>query len=185
MTAPPFGYRPPRFGNWMATYSGTKFWPGDPRSEEIHLGDIAHALSNLCRFGGHLRHFYSVAEHSVHICRAAPESLKRVALFHDASEAYLVDMPRPIKAMLPEYKNIEAGLEKCIAKRFDLSFPWPRKIKELDNAILLTEWAMFGGAPEMVNHLNGNFSEPLKVKLEGWDPQRAELEFLYEASQWL
>ena len=175
---------PARVGHWMATYSGTRFWPCDPRPEEIHLTDIAHALSNLCRFGGHLRRFYSVAEHCVHICRAAPKPFKRVALLHDASEAYLVDMPRPIKMMLKEYKDIEARLEKCLAERFKLLYPYPAKIKELDNAILLTEWTMFGTTPELLNHL-GNLGTPLPVKLEGWAPERAELEFLYEATQWL
>jgi len=173
-----------RVGNWMATYSGTKFWPCDPRPEEVHLTDIAHALSNLCRFGGHLSRFYSVAEHCVHICRAAPVTLKRVALLHDASETYLVDMPRPIKVMLPEYRFIESNLEECIAKRVKPQYPWPAKIKELDNAILLTEWHMFGTTPDLLNHLE-NLGAPLRVKLEGWNPPKAELEFLYEAGRWL
>lgn len=113
-----------RYGDWCCTYSGVSFYPLDPREDEIHIEDIAHALSLLCRFGGHCREFYSVAEHSVLVLRIVAKSttdrrVLRAALLHDASEAYLIDVPRPIKSHLTNYKRIEAALQACIDQRFD------------------------------------------------------------------
>ena len=86
-----------RVGDWIQTMSGVIFYPLDPRPEEIRIEDIAHALSHQCRFAGHCREFYSVAEHSVRVSRELPQEFMLWGLLHDASEAYLVDLPRPIK----------------------------------------------------------------------------------------
>ena len=83
-------------GDWMMTHTGRHVDPLNVRAEDICLEDIAFALSNLCRFGGHVR-FYSVAEHCVRVCRAAPPELQRAALLHDAAEAYIGDIIRPLK----------------------------------------------------------------------------------------
>jgi len=130
--------------------------------------------------------FLSVAEHCVHICRAAPLGLKREALMHDASEAYLVDMPRPIKAMLPQYTVLEKGIERAIANKFGLRYPWPPEIKALDNAILLAEWNTLGSGSDSsaLNIIGGNGEKPLDVFLRGWVPEVAEQHFLYEAQNW-
>jgi hypothetical protein len=108
-----------RKGDFTALVGGGQFWPLDPRAEEIHLDDIAHALSMQCRWGGHVRTFFSVAQHCVLVslhCKRWP--LK--GLLHDAAEAYLVDVPTPIKKHLFGYSDIERGILGTIGERFDL-----------------------------------------------------------------
>lgn len=95
-----------RFGDWFQTISGRKFYPFDPRREDVDLDDIIHALSMLCRFGGHSRCFYSVAQHSVLVSRLCPPSLALIGLFHDAHEAYIGDLIRPIKRTLREGTDV-------------------------------------------------------------------------------
>lgn len=128
-----------RVGDWMETYSGGKFYPLDPRPDEIDIKDIAHALSNICRFAGHVSKFYSVAQHSVLVSRIVPEELKLTALLHDASEAYLSDIPRPLKLSLPEYQKIEHSVMTAIAIKYGLVWPMPKEIKVADNTILAVE----------------------------------------------
>ena len=82
-----------RRGEWIQTFSGGRFWPLDPRPEDVYIGDIAHALSMKCRYAGHTTFFYSVAEHSVHVCRHAPAEHKLWALLHD--EGRQVFLPHP------------------------------------------------------------------------------------------
>lgn len=103
-----------RSGDWIQTATGGQFWPMDPQPDEIDINDIAHALAMLCRFGGHCLRFYSVAEHSVLLSHAVPPEHALWALLHDATEGYLVDMPRPIKAFLPGYKEAEAGIVRAV-----------------------------------------------------------------------
>ena len=87
---------------YLSTYTGKKFYPYDPRPEQICIEDIAHGLSMLCRFAGQCRFFFSVAEHSIAVAHLLPANLKLFGLLHDASEAYLADLPRPVKAGLPD-----------------------------------------------------------------------------------
>lgn len=167
-----------RKGDWMQTFTGRQFWPIDPRADEVDIRDIAHALSNCCRYGGHCKRFYSVAEHSVLIARAAPPHLKKAALLHDASEAYLVDIPRPIKRSLPEYRAIEARLMQVIAKLFDFAWPLAEEIKDLDRRILMDERDAL-----MSNPPAGWFEEelePLGVEMIGLSPIAAEWAFRRE-----
>ena len=79
-----------RIGSWLQTYTGKKFYPFDPREEEVDILDIAHALSQLCRFGGHTKEFYSVAEHCVLVSMCCPSEVKLLGLLHDAAEAYQI-----------------------------------------------------------------------------------------------
>lgn len=166
--------RAERKGDWLQTYTGAAFYPLDPRPEEIRIEDIAAALSKLCRYGGHCIKFYSVAEHCVHVAEYAPDYCKRTALMHDASEAYLIDVPRPVKRFLTNYQEIEAGLEAAIAKRFDLMHPAPPIVKQLDNAILGDEHAQNMGRPPREWRLT---EKPLGVTLKFWTPQQAAYEF--------
>jgi hypothetical protein len=132
-----------RKGDWIQTYTGRRFWPADPRPEEVFIEDIAHALSMLCRFGGHCLRFYSVAEHSVLLSWAAPPEWKRWCLLHDATEAYLCDLPGPIKRSIHEYGMLEMNLMEVVAERFGLKTDgygrMPREVKLLDAAILEDE----------------------------------------------
>ena len=88
---------------WIQTYKGGQFWPLDPRPQDVDIEDIAHALSMQCRFAGHVKHFYSVAQHSVLVARHVPQEYRVYALLHDAAEAYLFDCPKPIRHKIVAY----------------------------------------------------------------------------------
>jgi hypothetical protein len=129
-----------RIGNWIQTHSGARFYPADPRPGDFDIADIAHALSNLCRYGGHSKKFYSVAEHSVYVSRVVAPRFALVGLLHDATEAYLVDVPRPIKKMLPAYEEMEDGIWAALARQFELPCgQMPLEVKEADTEVLLAE----------------------------------------------
>jgi hypothetical protein len=162
-------------GDWMQLASGRQFFPLDPRPEEIFIDDIAASLSKLCRFGGHTRRFYSVAEHCVHVANAAWPQIALDALLHDASEAYLSDVIRPIKPFLSNYREIEERLEAAIAERFRLDWPMPAEIKRLDNAILADERDQAMATPPADWRLP---EPPHGVTLQFWSPEKAEYEFL-------
>jgi hypothetical protein len=167
----------PRRGDWIQTYSGRQFWPIDPRPDEVDIEDIAHALSMQCRYAGHCLAFYSVAEHCVHLARHVSAPAKRWALLHDAAEAYLVDVPRPVKPHLYGYKSAEARVMQAIAKRFGLDGECPREVDEADRRILVDE-ALQIMAPPPVPWAAIDGLKPLGVKLALWPPHVAREEFL-------
>ena len=131
----------------MNTYSGKKFDPLEMTPDNVFLEDIAHALSLLCRGGGHLKHFYSVGQHSINCAEEArargwSERMQLACLLHDASEAYISDIIRPVKIHLSNYLEIEGKIMGQIWKRFglaDLSEEENRKWKQIDDDILLYE----------------------------------------------
>ena len=123
----------------MQTHSGRQYWPLDPKPDDVDIFDIAHALSNLCRFGGHVSSFYSVAQHSVYVSHNVPLEWRLVALLHDATEAYVVDVPRPLKKFLTNYKEIELLNWFAIAERFYLPLEMPECIHDADNFVLRAE----------------------------------------------
>lgn len=128
-----------RKGDWMQTYTGERFYPLDPRANEVHVMDIAHALSMIVRFGGHIKKFYSVAEHSVIVSHLVPPEHAFDALLHDATEAYCMDVPRPLKRYLPEYCEIEKRIWTAVAERFGLAPEMHESIKWADGEALLAE----------------------------------------------
>lgn len=111
----------------------------NPDPERILINDIAQGLSNTCRFAGQCREFYSVAQHSVHVSELVPRWDALAALLHDAQEAYIHDITRPLKQLLPDYRDIEKVLERTIAERFDLCWPLPPSVKDADLVMLATE----------------------------------------------
>lgn len=123
----------------ILTYSGKLLNLYAPQIEKINIEDIAHGLSNLCRFGGQVSTFYSVAEHSIHCALLAPAHLKLIGLLHDATEAYLIDLPRPIKLQLAQYRKFEDNLAVAIFKRFGLQYDLLASIKDVDNRMLTVE----------------------------------------------
>jgi 5'-deoxynucleotidase YfbR-like HD superfamily hydrolase len=170
-------------GGAIQTVSGRWVDPLAPDPATIDLGDIAQALSNQCRFGGHSRRFYSVAQHSAivsDICakRGAPAVEALAALLHDAGEAYLVDLPHPIKhrsELGPPYRRAEKLLEEAIRVRFGLGDP-PAELKAIDRSLLATERATFASVVDPWPELEG--FEPLAIEIEPWEPERAKREFL-------
>src|SRR5579859_2936777 len=128
-----------RKGNWMQTYTGRQAWPIDMRPEDIDINDIAHSLSMQCRYNGHCRRFYSVAEHSYWVSKYVEPENALWGLMHDASEAYVTDVPRPLKPFLTDYEHIEFMAQVAIALKFGLPYPIPANVHHIDNRILLDE----------------------------------------------
>lgn len=176
------GDAPPASGPYLQTVSGRRVNPFDPDPAQLDEGDIARALGNMCRFGGHSRVFYSVAQHSVIVSRVVEERGGDVedafaALMHDAGEAYLGDMPHPLKhrsALGAAFREAEARLEKTIRERFGIKAHVP-EIKAVDRALLATERRAFSAEvwhwPELEE------VEPLELELTPWPPDRAADEF--------
>jgi hypothetical protein len=125
--------------DWIQTWTGRVFRPLDPAPASIDIHDIAHSLALQCRFNGHCRAFYSVAEHSVRVSHAVPTEHALWGLLHDATEAYLSDLPRPIKSQLPGYRAAEDRLMAALAAHFGLPWPMPAAVHAADNALLATE----------------------------------------------
>lgn len=124
-------------GPWIHTGHDHEFHFQNPSDDEIDIRDIAGALSKQCRFAGHTNKFYSVAEHSIAVSYMALDPL--AGLLHDASEAYLVDMPSPIKKAMSQYGAVEDCIMHAIARKF--KFPWPKSedIEDADKAQLIEE----------------------------------------------
>lgn len=163
-------------GDWISTYSGRPFWPCDPRIEDVRLADIAHALSQLCRFAGHTRTFYSVAQHAVLVSGICPPEDAKWGLLHDASEAYLCDLTRPLKHTpeLAGYRTIEAAVQGVICDAFSLPRAEPPSVKAADLRLLRTEQRDLMVMPPTWT-VTG---EPLSWRIEPWSPDFAERAFL-------
>lgn len=124
---------------WIQTHSGKRFDLLEPTPEMVNIHDIAHALSNLCRFNGHVRQFYSVAQHSVLVSNLVGDEYALCALLHDATEAYVGDVTRPLKQLLPSYSDIEQRVWIAVADKFRLPHDLPMCVKHADNIALVTE----------------------------------------------
>jgi len=124
--------------NWIQTFTGRQFWPMEPDPGDVAIEDIAHALSMLCRYGGHSSRFFSVAEHSILV----GEKVGIQGLIHDAAEAYLLDIPSPVKRLIPGYSVAEDRVQRVIHRA--LGVPPPRKeeeerLREADLRVMLNE----------------------------------------------
>lgn len=139
---------------FVRTYTGRKFYPLNPEPDQIDIVDIANSLAKICRYAGHLPWMYSVAEHSIHCSHLVKPDIMLEALLHDAAEAYISDLPRPVKRCLPEYKTLETKVEAVIAEKFQLATDvlTHQAVKYVDNKILLKEFAVF--FPTHVEDLN-------------------------------
>lgn len=168
---------------WMETHTGKKIYPFDIRIEDIDIGDISHSLSMKCRFGGHTKEFYSIAEHCIYCSWFIDNpDLKLFALLHDAAEAYLPDLIRPIKNHVPFLVDAEKDIIVKIMEKFVGRAPneFERKqIKEIDNIMLLTEasqlldnlndWELYGVSSDKIDKIG---------KLAKFNPKQAE--FVYK-----
>lgn len=167
-----------RAGDFMQTATGRKFWPLSPRADEVFIEDIAHSLALQCRYAGHCLRFYSVAEHSVLIARhLAAKCAPEVALWgllHDASEAYLVDVPRPVKPYLAGYKEAEARVMAVVAERFGLQQTMPPEVHEADDRIIADELANLVPMDWHRRYVD----RELGARLRYWSPEEARVEFL-------
>jgi uncharacterized protein len=156
--------------SWIQTFTGKKFYPFAPKVEDVCIEDIAHALSMLCRFGGHVNEFYSVADHSIRVALECNPEYRLLGLLHDASEAYLVDVPRPIKEQMHLYREVEKAVQMVICERFNLPLVWPDLIHEIDKRMLLTEARQLGHGNTWSEYLT-------KAKpFDRFDPVRSQSE---------
>jgi hypothetical protein len=166
-------------GNYFETYTGIKFYPLDPKPVEICIEDIAHALSNICRYNGHSKFFYSVAQHCV-LCHDLAAlyfegNIPLYCLLHDAAEAYICDLPRPVKTEINGYKAIEETLEVIILSAYGL-YPVPpyiqHQVKAIDDQVLHME-------AEVLLNRTGWAVNPVRQKFEihQWAPEYAEKAF--------
>jgi hypothetical protein len=176
-------------GPFIQTGSGRRFNPFAPERDQIEIDDIALALAHQCRFGGHCRVFYSVAQHSCLVAdlvreQGGDEIAALWGLLHDASEAYLVDLPHPLKhrsELGRLYAEAEGRLQQAICERFDLPLEPPALLKPIDRALLATERRTLASVAWYWPELDG--VEPLDLEIEPWLPEPSREEFLgrYEA----
>lgn len=177
-----------RIGNWLGLDgTGRRFYPLDPRPEDVTIEDIAHALSNVCRWGGRVREFYSVAQHSVHVAQIVERTHPHRALhglLHDAAEAYLGDIPTPLKKGLRmkvngettmAIRDVESGILEVIAAKFGMRefFRIGPAVHRADALALATEARdLMGGLtwPGMV--------ETNEPTIEPLSPRAARTQFL-------
>lgn len=132
----------------MITYTRTFITPLNPKTEQINIKDIAHALSMICRANGHFDYFYSVAQHSINCAleaksRNLSKKVQLACLLHDGSEAYIADIIRPVKEELHDYLKIEEKLQNCVFDRFSinsLDIVDNQAVKQIDNDVLYHEF---------------------------------------------
>lgn len=161
-----------RAGPWMRLQGGRRFYPLDPRAEDVHMEDIAHALSLICRFGGHCPRHYSVAEHSILVSllveRTNPE-LALAGLLHDAAEAYIGDMVRPLKRGTEwgqSFSRVETGILEAIGEKFGVQLVirlshWELGDSELAQAI--------SGADDLALAYEAKHLLRIDPAAEGWE----------------
>lgn len=174
---------------FIVTYTGKRFSLVTPRPEDVDIRDIAHSLAMQCRWAGHCHRFYSVAEHSIFVSHRVADDMALMALLHDAAEAYLLDIPRPIKKMAgfaEVYTRVEQLLEEAIAIRFGIEAPFLRDaVKRADDDAMLIEAShLMRGKEAGVREWWDHDLWRQAGALTGWDPVRAESEFLYRYN-WL
>lgn len=169
--------------SWINTISGKKFMYDNPREEDIDIEDIAHSLSMLCRYNGHIKKFFSVAEHSVLVSRYVPQEgkLPLWGLLHDAAEAYIGDLVTPLKHRLVQYMNVEEGVEATIFNKFGLEYDdfadeiIPPEVKEVDRRMLATE------CRDLLGSLHSEWiivDEPYDFNIVGYTPDIARITFM-------
>lgn len=159
---------------WIQTYSGRRFHFLTCTDHDVALVDIAVPLSRIPRFNGHTSRTYSVAQHSVHVMERCPKD-PLVALLHDAAEAYLGDITRPLKALLgPHLAAAEERVHRAIARRFGIGEHIPQSVHEADERMLFTERRDLLTRPPAAW---GFEREPYPERIEPWPAERAFTEF--------
>lgn len=153
----------------IRTFSGVYMNVFEPTESMILIDDIAHALSNIPRFGGHLKKFYSVAQHAL-MCSYEADNIQDAydSLHHDDSEAWLLDIPTPIKRKLSGYKELEDNLMSLCANKYGFNYPLSDIIKDIDRKILEFEW----------NHLVMDLPFKMFFDFKILTPEEAEKQFI-------
>ena len=170
--------------NWIGLLSGGQMNYDNPEESDATIEDIASALSNVCRFSGHLPCFYSVAQHLVNTSRIVPDEFAFDALMHDTAEAFTNDLPTPLKWAFPVFKELEDRIESAMAKKFGFNYPYDPAIKLADTQMLLLEktYVKQDDRPwKNYTPLDLKLEAELynKVDLNPWNPRKAKKEFLW------
>ena len=163
---------------WIVTHTGRRVWPLELQPSDIVIDDIAHALAMKCRWGGFCRSFYSVAQHAVLLAawlerNGGSWQDQWDALHHDDSEAYLFDLPDPLKVVLPEFLEIENRLQGMIGDIFGCSPVMSERVAEADRRIRADEAAALMVRPSGGWGDHGGGLEPLGIKITPWPPDAA------------
>lgn len=168
---------------WISLLSGGTFNYNRPQESDVNIDDIASALSNVCRFSGHLPRFYSVAQHLVNTSRIVSPDNAFTALMHDTAEAFTNDLPTPLKWAFPIFRELETKIESAMGEKFGFQYPYLPEVKEADTVMLCLEkyyvkndnsiWPLY-------SKYTKKYVEPYRdfVDLESWQPRRAKREFL-------
>ena len=173
-----------RKGDWMQTYTGKKFWPLDPRAEDVDIKDITHSLALQCRFNGHCKEFYSVAQHSVFVSKLVKESEALAALLHDSAEAYFGDIISPLKLFLPNVKKIEERLISVIFQHFNIKNYNKGEIIRADKIALYTEMRdLMGEPPKKWSGVEDYLSLLSELNIIPLGPKESEMLFLQRYSE--
>jgi 5'-deoxynucleotidase YfbR-like HD superfamily hydrolase len=164
---------------YVSTYLGNRFYPLEPRIDDVAVEDIAHGLAYQCRFNGQTNAFYSVAQHSLIVASLVPEELRFAALLHDAAEAYLGDMVKPLKVLLPSFSEIEDNVSRIIGERFGVDLSHNAIVKQADLIALATEKRdLMPYSVEEWTSLIG--VEPMRAVILTMPPDVAKREFMRE-----
>lgn len=162
---------------YILTHSGTAYDFERPCLVDIHIRDIARSLSQTCRFTGHTRRFYSVAQHSVLVSYIVPPDMALVGLLHDAHEAYVGDVSTPLKTLLPDYAIIEQRAWVAVATRLGINPILPPDVKKADRILLATEKRDLMPRDERLWPEINNIV-PLQDRIKPWHPEKALKRFL-------
>ncbi len=172
-----------RNGDWIQVRSGGRFYPLDPRPEEVFIEDVAFALSNVTRFSGHCE-FYSVAQHSVLVSRHCDQADALFGLLHDSAEAYICDLSRPVKQSLRRagivvFDTIEGAIMDAVCQRFGLPLIQPESVDRADVLLLATEARdLMAPLTPGWRHTVENGYPVLEERIVPWTPLKARQEFL-------
>jgi hypothetical protein len=182
---------------WIQTFTGKKIYPLNPEhpDNEWDIADIAHSLAMQCRWNGHSRTFYSVAQHSVYVAEVLPPPLKLVGLLHDAAEAYISDIARPIKrnmflhvaardkldpaeGRMRPMRDVENDLLACILESFGCPRELPPRVHAIDNRMLVTEAKQLLFRPPVAKWFpEGQVPQELLFKIKPMSPEESESRF--------
>jgi predicted HD phosphohydrolase len=170
-------------GNTMRLLSGKYFDLANPRPEDFTFFDIAGPLAKICRFGGQIDYFYSVAEHLWHCTYLAekdglPIETQQAILLHDAAEAFIGDVIKPLKIMFSEYKKIELDVEWAISQKFAIDFAREEQaIKKIDHEMLIAERRHLFSKDD-VEWEGENEVRKVEVQFRKWDHHEAEFAYI-------
>jgi len=165
---------------WILTHSGERFDLLNPQPGMVRLLDIVHALAHTARFNGHTAWHYSVAQHSLLVASLVPPEHQLVALLHDATEAYLGDVTRPLKRLLDCYQELEHRVWQCICERFGLDSELPDCVHEADRIALATERRDLMPRDDAPWECLAGIS-PLARRIGRWSPEKARRHFYARA----